>query len=78
MSPTHLRITLLGGNPELGNSEYMDHQDCPLQLETYFANCPDNWYNAEDPIESEVLNVAFIPGGEAWRARYTSCQTISR
>ena len=25
----HLRIALLGGNPEVGNSEYMDHQNCP-------------------------------------------------
>ena len=23
----HLRIALLGGNPEVGNSEYMDHQN---------------------------------------------------
>ena len=28
----HLRIALLGGNPEVGNSEYMDHQNCPPQL----------------------------------------------
>ena len=28
----HLKIALLGGNPEVGNSEYMDHQNCPPQL----------------------------------------------
>ena len=28
----HLRIALLGGNPEVGNSEYINHQNCPPQL----------------------------------------------
>ena len=28
----HLRIGYLVGNPEVGNSDYMGHQDCPPQL----------------------------------------------
>ena len=28
----HLRIGYLVGNPEVGNSEYVGHQDCPPQL----------------------------------------------
>ena len=28
----HLKIALLGGNPEVGDSEYMNHQNCPPQL----------------------------------------------
>ena len=31
-SLAHLNIALLGGNPEVGNSEYTDHQDCPPRL----------------------------------------------
>ena len=28
----HLKIALLGGNSEVGNSEYINHQNCPPQL----------------------------------------------
>ena len=29
----------LGGNPEVGNSESISHQDCPPQLLCFFMNC---------------------------------------
>ena len=35
----HLRIGYLVGNPEVGNSEYMGHQDCPPQLVCFL------WHN---------------------------------
>ena len=33
----HLRIGYLVGNPEVGNSEYVGHQDCPPQPLCFFA-----------------------------------------
>ena len=32
LTVAHLRIGHMEGNPEVGNSEYMGHQDCPPQL----------------------------------------------
>ena len=33
----HLKIALLGGNSEVGNSEYINHQNCPPQLLCIFS-----------------------------------------
>ena len=35
----HLRIAYMVGNLEVGNSEYIGHQDCPPQLQHYFSTC---------------------------------------
>ena len=34
-----LKIALLGGNPVVGNSESISHQDCPPQLLCFLMNC---------------------------------------
>ena len=57
----HLRIAHWGGNPEVGNSESISHQDCPPQLLSFwwivFA-----WYrprvNARDT--DSILNYNFL------------------
>ena len=33
----HLRIALWGGNPEVGNSEYINHQNCHPNLHSIFV-----------------------------------------
>ena len=39
LTVAHLRIGHMEGNPEVGNSEYMGHQDCPPQLVCFL------WHN---------------------------------
>ena len=40
----HLKIALLGGNSEVGNSEYINHQNCPPQLLCIFSvNMAKGW-----------------------------------
>ena len=36
------------GNPEVGNSEYMGHQDCPPQLVCFFVAQYRPWVSSEN------------------------------
>ena len=44
----HLRIGHMEGNPEVGNSEYMGHQDCPPQLVCFWWHNTGPGYCSED------------------------------
>ena len=43
----HLRIGHMEGNPEVGNSEYMGHQDCPPQLVCFLVAQYSPWVSSE-------------------------------